>query len=79
MVHLEFIEINGDDVVYDYMPERIESERGTVSVNRKTRARKLIKAAPGDEISMYRGMAWKRIDQMLDEGTLEKKTGIAWY
>ena len=79
MVYLEYVREANDEVVYDYMPEREDAPRGTVSVNRKTRKRSLLKASSENELSMYRRQAWRRVDQMLDAGHLEQKTYSAWY
>jgi len=79
VVYLEYVETKGDEVIYDYMPERKDAPRGTVSVNRKTRKRSLLKKSSENELSMYRGHAWRRIDQMLDDGHLKQETYAAWY
>ena len=79
MVYLEYVKEADDEVVYDYMPEREDAPRGTVSVNRKTRKRSLLKKSSENELSWYRGHAWRRIEQMLDDGRLENRTCSAWY
>ena len=79
MVYLEYVETRGDEVVYDYMPERKDALRGTVSVNRKTRERSLLKKSSADELSWYSCHAWRRIEQMLDDGHLKQETYSAWY
>lgn len=79
MVFLELVEDGKTDVVYDYMPEKESAARGTISVNKTTRERNLIKKSPDEDISWYRGHVWQKIDEMLDSGVLEEKTCAAWY
>lgn len=67
MVFLEFVSDDGAEVVYDYMPERKDAARGTVSVNRTTRERKLIKRSPDGERPAYHSQAWKRVEQLFAE------------
>ena len=79
MVHLEFVSDDGTLVTYDYMPERRDAPRGTVAVNRVTGERILIKKAEENELSWYRGGAWRRIEQMIGDGELKTETYAAWY
>ena len=81
MVYLEFIEeLDNGDVVYSYMPERKDADKGIVSVNRYTRERKKIKdSADGGRWSAYHGHAWLRIEEILDAGELKKEAYAAWY
>ena len=79
MVYLEYVGEQNGDVIYDYMPERKNADRGRISVNRETRERKLLKRSADDRSFNYHGHAWLRIDQMLDEGSLKRETYAAWY
>ena len=79
MVYMEFVSDDGAEVIYDYMPETKDAPKGTVSVNRKTGERKLIKRSPDGEWSAYHSQAWKRIEQMIADGTLKRETSSAWY
>lgn len=79
MVHLEFVSDDGVVVTYDYMPERKDASRGTVAVNRVTGERILVRKAEENELSWYRGHAWRRIEKMLEDGDLRKETCSIWY
>lgn len=79
MVFLEYVRTEGDEVIYDYMPEKEDAPRGTISVNRRTRERSLLKESSADEQQWFMAHAWMRIEQMLDAGRLEKKTYAAWH
>lgn len=68
MVFLELVDASGDEVVYDYMPERKDAPRGRVSVSKTTRDRKWLKPSEESERIEYRGYAWYRIDKMIDKG-----------
>lgn len=78
MIHLEFVR---DDAVitYDYMPERKDASRGTVAVNWVTGERTLVRKAGESELSWYRGHAWRRVEQMLEDGDLRKENCSVWY
>lgn len=79
MVYLEFVRIDGDEVVYNYRPEDETAAYGTISVNRVTRKRTLIKTSETNSMSEYYRHGWKRIDLMLDAGDLKQKAVAAWY
>lgn len=79
MVYLELVGIEGDEVVYDYMPERKDADRGTVAVNRKTGERTLRKQSADGLWSAYHRQAWKRIEEMIAEGELKQDAYAAWY
>lgn len=79
MVYLEFVGIDGANVVHDYKPESKDAPSGRIAMNRKTKKRRIIDEAKGDEWSAYKGHAWKRIGEMIDAGELKKETYSAWY
>ena len=79
MVFLELVDASGDEVVYDYMPERKDAPRGRVSVNKTTRDRKWLKPSEDGEWSAYRGHAWYRIDKMIDKGEYPNTDVSVWY
>ena len=80
MVYLELVEDDGATVVYDYMLGSKDTKRGTVSVNRKTREKKLLRKSPdGGSLSMHHICAWKRIEEMLDSGTVKQEAFSVWY
>lgn len=74
MVRLEFVRDDGAVVTYDYMPERKDASRGTFAVNRVTGERIIARKAGESELSWYRGHAWRRIGQMMEDGSLRKET-----
>lgn len=79
MIYLEFVGIDGEDVIYDYMPEYNGAPSGRVSVDRITRERKLISKSSEDELSWYRGAAWRAIDHLIDSGDLKDELCYGWY
>ena len=79
MVYLELVSSSPDEIVYDYMPEHKDAERGRVTINPKTGERGLVSRAPLDEFTTYAGHAWLAIEQMSRSGRLEEFTYAAWY
>ena len=80
MVYLKFVVENDDgEIIYDFMPESPHAKPGSVSVNRITHERKLIRKSPDSPLSMYHAHAWKRVDQMIVDNNLKQETYAAWY
>lgn len=79
MVYIRFVSDDGENVVYDYMPESKDAPCGTLSVSRNGNKRALIKKSPVDDWSEYRGHAWSLIERMVSEGHLKDECFAAWY
>ncbi|MBM7000545.1 hypothetical protein I3I95_10550 [bacterium] len=79
MVYLTLVSDDGETVTYDYMPEREDAPKGTVTVSRSSGTCGIPKRAPDDDFRWYAGHAWQRIKAMLASGDLRERTCAAWY
>lgn len=79
MVYLEFVSDDGSWVIYDYMPEKRDASRGTIAVSRETGERRLLKRSPAGELSAYHSHAWRRVEEMIEDGVLKHEAYSAWY
>ena len=77
MVYLEYVDTVGTEVIYDYMPERKDADRGRISVDMNTGERKLIKQSKDEPSSWYSCHAWDGVCDMISSNDLKKSACIA--
>ncbi|MEE8716581.1 MAG: hypothetical protein SOI26_05570 [Coriobacteriales bacterium] len=78
MVYLELVGDDGETVTYDYMPEREDAVRGTITVSRSGEYG-IPMLASGDDFGWYAGHALRRVREMLSSGNLKERAVVAWY
>lgn len=79
MVYLKYVSADGDEVIYNYMPEKKDTPKGRISLNSKIRECAWLSPPCEGELSWYREHAWRRIEEMLDKGELKQSPYEAWY
>jgi len=63
MVWYKLVSINDIEVVYNYWPERLTADYGTLSYNLQTNEPVLIKKSEDDVVFNYRGHVLRRIKE----------------
>lgn len=79
MVYIELVSLDGDEAVYDYMPESKDSDRGRVSYNASSGRRQVILKSSDDVGFNYSGFALKKIAEFAANGRFENYGMFAWY
>lgn len=71
---------DGDDIVFAYLPEGDDSDRGTVIWDTKESDARVGSKAMCDKYTMYARHLMKRLrDEFAEHGELPKSGEVAWY
>lgn len=77
MVIIRLLELNKNQVIYEYLPEG-QQLSGRVALDRITGERILLEKAE-DYSSSYAFHAWKRMEEYAVVGEFKKEDIVAWY